>query len=325
MKKIKKLIILFILLLTLQVNATDWYVAKTGNDANDGSSWQEAKLTISAMVTASSNGDTIYIGTGTYDEEVDLDTANKSITLDGVDKTASIARTGDGEKGITLEDDTTIRNLTVSTTSKNGGTYGIYGTGKDSIAIENCDIFGGTDGILLANCNQIFISNSSISSNYDGINYQTSTEIHIADSSISTDGTFGVSAANSAIIGTSTGTCTNCSITSTRDDVSSTPNYGIRHGGVLVFTNCLITVSAGSNNTGDVKGIYSSAAAARTVADNCTITTSTSGSGTAYDLYNSAGTIYIVDSSYDRNKVYGKIFEGSRQRRRYDLLDSSVR
>lgn len=328
----KKLIILFVLLFTLQVNATDWYVAKTGNDSNDGSSWQEAKLTISAMVTASSNGDTIYIGTGTYDEEVDLDTANKSITLDGVDKTASIARTGSGEKGIVIEDNTTIKNLTASSTSKTVGAMGISGNGKTNLVVEDCNIFGAYDGVRLDNCDGVSIKNSNISANYDGFNYSNSQNVVVEGCSFSTDGSYSTSITPRALMGNKgTIKAYNCSLTTTNDN-SSEISVGFEHQGntQTILNNCTITVSTGASNTGDVYGGYCLNANKQAIAiiNSCTIQTSTTGSGTIYDLYNYSsivGLIYIVDSSYNRSKVHGKIFEGSRQRRRYDLLDSSVR
>jgi hypothetical protein len=42
------------------------YVSTDGNDGNDGSSWSQAFLTLAAAVSASSDGDTIKIGSGTF-------------------------------------------------------------------------------------------------------------------------------------------------------------------------------------------------------------------------------------------------------------------
>jgi len=48
------------------------FVAKNGNDANDGKRIDEAKLTIQAAVTAASSGNTVYVFDGDYDETIIL-------------------------------------------------------------------------------------------------------------------------------------------------------------------------------------------------------------------------------------------------------------
>lgn len=44
----------------------NYYVCATGNDANDGLSWQSCKLTIQAALTAGGTGATVNVGAGTY-------------------------------------------------------------------------------------------------------------------------------------------------------------------------------------------------------------------------------------------------------------------
>jgi hypothetical protein len=46
----------------------EWFVAKTGNDANDGRSWSTAKLTLGATKTAASAPAVIRVGAGSYNE-----------------------------------------------------------------------------------------------------------------------------------------------------------------------------------------------------------------------------------------------------------------
>lgn len=59
------------------------YVAKDGNDANNGSSWALAKLTVQAAVTAAASGDTINIASGLYSENITT-TGGKVLTFLGV-------------------------------------------------------------------------------------------------------------------------------------------------------------------------------------------------------------------------------------------------
>src|SRR5207253_201489 len=48
------------------------YVSKAGNDANDGLSWQTAKLTVQAGISASTSGDQVWVAAGTYVERIQL-------------------------------------------------------------------------------------------------------------------------------------------------------------------------------------------------------------------------------------------------------------
>ena len=67
----------FLLLLTIcaasfSAFATNRYVAKTGDDNNDGLSWATAKLTIGAAMNNSSAGDVVMIAAGTYPEFISI-------------------------------------------------------------------------------------------------------------------------------------------------------------------------------------------------------------------------------------------------------------
>lgn len=46
--------------------ATNWYVATSGDDANDGHSWKTAKFTISQAIQSAAAGDSILVAAGTY-------------------------------------------------------------------------------------------------------------------------------------------------------------------------------------------------------------------------------------------------------------------
>lgn len=69
-----------------------FYVRKSGNDANAGTSAGAAKLTITAAYNASSAGDTIYVGAGVYRETASLTISKASLSIIG---DYSGAQTGD--------------------------------------------------------------------------------------------------------------------------------------------------------------------------------------------------------------------------------------
>ena len=57
---------------TLCASATIRYVSPTGDDANDGLSWANAKASVKTAVNASSSGDEVYVAAGVYNEYVSL-------------------------------------------------------------------------------------------------------------------------------------------------------------------------------------------------------------------------------------------------------------
>ena len=66
MKKV--LLLLTICAASFSAFATNRYVAKTGDDSNNGLGWGTAKLTITAALTDCSAGDVVMVAAGTYNE-----------------------------------------------------------------------------------------------------------------------------------------------------------------------------------------------------------------------------------------------------------------
>ena len=67
------------------------YVSTNGVDTNDGLSWDTAKLTVQGAVDAASSLDNIYIGPGSYDENVTIPHSKPAITLTGAGPRGSVA------------------------------------------------------------------------------------------------------------------------------------------------------------------------------------------------------------------------------------------
>ena len=68
MKKI--FLLLTICLTSICAFAANTYVKPNGNNSNDGSSWAKAKQTITKGLSNCSNGDTLFVAAGTYNERV---------------------------------------------------------------------------------------------------------------------------------------------------------------------------------------------------------------------------------------------------------------
>ena len=70
-----KRVLLFLTLCTsaLCASATNRYVSQaTGNDSNNGTSWASAMKTITKGFNACTDGDTLFIAAGTYNERVTI-------------------------------------------------------------------------------------------------------------------------------------------------------------------------------------------------------------------------------------------------------------
>lgn len=77
-KKVKGLILSTLILFSGSLNATTYYVAKSGSDSNDGSAGAPFASVQHAANTATS-GDTVVVGDGTYYEEIE--TASAGVTF----------------------------------------------------------------------------------------------------------------------------------------------------------------------------------------------------------------------------------------------------
>ncbi len=117
------------------------YVNTTGNDNNNGSSWQYAKATITNATGTVANNGTIYIADGTYNESNII--INTNMTVIGKSRTGTIINAqGNGNifnitPGVTL----TLENLTLENGySMNGGA--IYNCGN--LIVNNCVFTGNT-------------------------------------------------------------------------------------------------------------------------------------------------------------------------------------
>jgi hypothetical protein len=116
------------------------FVAVSGNDANDGSSWLKAKKTISAAVESATEGKQIWVSAGTYEETL--------IPKNGIPVYGGFSGTETSIEGRTLK--TNIRGVSYSyqeytePTIINGFLITSYVELSDYEILENCIISGST-------------------------------------------------------------------------------------------------------------------------------------------------------------------------------------
>ncbi len=121
----------------------NWFVATNGSDAAAGTNWATAKLTIQAAVDVSRNGDSVWVGAGTYQERLTIPKGIWLRSVDGPCFTTIFAN----EQGrcITI----THSNAVVSGFTITGG-RSRYGGGvnmAEESLIENCVV--SNNGILI--------------------------------------------------------------------------------------------------------------------------------------------------------------------------------
>ncbi len=291
-----------------------WHVSKAGSDANNGHAGQypvnlgnDAKLTIGAAVSAVSSGDTIIIWPGDYAENVSA--GSKALTFIGTHRNKSkiIPAAGDA---LSLANDCVVRNLAVEALATNA--KGISFLAKENIVIEDCDIYGAYDGLYANSAKHVFLRNSRVRGKYDGWNAGSAEGIVAENCIFQGLGTYATSSPCRAVYGIGRGSFLNCVFLAKRNDVSDQFLLAVylSNNARAVFTNCVFDVSAGSNHTGPVGGIYSYGTNAAAVLKNCSVYSASSGSPSfgPFDLWQVNGKIVVSGCSYET--VSGTITQG---------------
>lgn len=143
------------------------YVSKSGDDANDGSGWGKAKLTIQAAVAAASGGERIRVaGPGTFDETVDLSSL-AGIVLELLSEaviTQSSGYTVILGTACTIEGRGTLEQTGTSSTAT-----AVLAFEKDNVCVKGLKIRSGREGILFNDCRRSSIENNRIDSGEYGI------------------------------------------------------------------------------------------------------------------------------------------------------------
>ncbi len=167
--------LLFALLLNLTVEdsfasttapTTTWYVASTGNDANDCRSSATACRTINGAIGKASDGDTIQVSNGTYIEHLTL---TKTLTISGTGSAFVFLDGAQAGRVLTVTSgvSVTLQGITVrngKVTGQDGG--GIYNEG--TLILQNVAVLSNTttwEGGGIANTGVLTVTQSTIANN----------------------------------------------------------------------------------------------------------------------------------------------------------------
>lgn len=286
---------------------TVWYVSKDGRgaDAGDGTA-QDPELTIGAALADAASGDTIFVGPGTYTEQVDLATATKSITLRGAGMGKTIITQSAASATILLYDNCTILDLTVISTNANG--VGIYSDTKDNQRIERVWAEGPYDGMQLNCDDRILIRDCVAKSTYDAINAHADYLI-VENTVCFTDGSHSNVEAR-ALTGNLTywGLVTNCLLIADRPGTETGNVIGLKVGGYVVVrgTTIFARLSSAQQAT-HCYGVYDGAYTMTGLLEGCSIDTVNAGSGSALDLVSLSAQLGVVNTRYDPDKITGSV------------------
>ena len=165
-----RLFVLFVVLILLPMKsilATVYYVRKTGNDGNAGTSPAAAWKTIDEATTSTDPGDIVYFGAGTYTEKVEpsVDGTNGNpiqfiADTDGTmtGDAGDVIWTGDGE-ALKAENDDYLEFEGFRITAPSDK-EALKSKDCDGFVLRNCEIYGakkafkleGSGSALLVNC-----------------------------------------------------------------------------------------------------------------------------------------------------------------------------
>ena len=309
-----------------------WYVNKSGADASGGTSWDTAKLTVGAAVTAASAGDKIVIGPGSYAVAVDS-SAKNNLEFVGAGLQTIITS---ALHTLTVGDGTVLKDFQVVTT---GTAYRAIDLGNESdVRLYRMTAIGEADGIYAGDAVRLRIEDSYIFGTYDSINLYNATDWIFVNSVFETDGTNGTGTDARAIntLGSGSGAMYGGKLIARRNDVSAkaivafgcadTAGHFLFDGVQFIAEHQSGSASGIACGVANTDGSGSPGSSIALV--NCLFYTSQAGSGAEYHLNQATGTLAVADTLYDIAKTNGTITDlrapGPGDQSTYELVGNVV-
>ncbi len=242
--------------------ATTYYVRKTGNDNHNGQTPATAWKTLSNLDDDTLvAGDLVYIGAGTYSEELELEIPGASGNRIRIVADTTGAMTGDVGDVIVSSlngDDPVVKieasHIEINGLKITGGRYGIMVESATDVLIQNCEIYNtGSDGVRLEESTVSVVGCNIHDTGDDGFDMQDNCHLTISNTMIEGCANEGIVANES----TSTVTVTSSTITNNGGN-------GIEFDGVVTgsLTNMLIAGNTGVgiyvNSSGNVVTVWHS-------------------------------------------------------------------
>ena len=294
--------------------ATDYFVRKTGSDGNAGTSAGTAWLTVDYATDNVAAGDTIYVGAGTYVEDV---------------YPAISGTVGNPIKYIADTDGAQTGDAGDVILSSPAGLRALYIFSRDYIEVYNFKISGGSSqvvywrdsvGGVLENCE---VYNGGVY----GVYLNTNAELVARDCNIHDNGS--ASGAGFIVNGSSTLEATDCTIsdnyrgcfaigdttTFLRCRFENNSTYGILcQGGAVTAKNCLITGGMSAQSV-----MANGDPANNVTLQNCTIA---DGSNNGIRCY--GGVFAVTNCVIANNAAYGIAYSGGTLTRTNNLLHGNT-
>ncbi len=282
------------------------YVAKDGNDSNDGLTRGKAKLTMAGAVAALSNNWNLIVAPGEYDDALDL-SALTDITVEG--NGAYINTTTD--RGLKTGHRNVVRDLVVESSNALG--IGIEVGAKNDVRLERCLGIGTFDGAQAANSVRFRAIECQFLSEYDGVNFSGALDFYLKDCILFSDGAQTAPSRAFTAQGRTSGVIEGGALIAESEtaDAQLTMALGFDTGSITLINVRQEAKNWSAGATGNVCGVSNpdgNGTAGIVTLKGGSVETLQMGSGTEYHL-NQASGVLAVDGSiyYDTAKTNGTI------------------
>lgn len=225
-----------------------WFVSKEGFDGRGGHSIEEAKLTITGVLNASpATGDSIIIGQGTFDEELDLSSLT-DITLTGSGWGTIISKDSPASQVLKMGTGCRLKNLKVITSASDK--VGVYSDSVDRLVFDGCFTQSGLRALYLETAVGVTIKDSVIIGVQCAAQISDCDGVRIVDCPLIKAAGYTTSIAYGLRLENSNGVMSGCNIDVSRPEGASTGDstrgvdiLGDVGRGVVSISNCAIRAS----------------------------------------------------------------------------------